>query len=334
MVGSVLPSITEASILSKLATLLPSAKADTESVAAVNLQTITLPTPAYNLDPNPSKGGGDITIVDGTALLPEEGPAGTMADIVVKPKNSTISIYVVREGDTLSGIAELFGVSANTIRWANNIPTSGMIRVGQTLTILPITGVQYTVKKGDTLSSIAKVYGGEAEEIAQFNGLEMTALAVGSTIIIPDGTLALAPSPAPRAARSSTARSSTASAPSSTPAQAGYYIRPLSGGTRTQGIHGYNAVDIAAPAGTPIMASAPGDVIVARSSGWNGGYGQYVVVRHGNGTQTLYAHASSVIVGVGQYVVQGQVIGYVGSTGQSTGPHLHFEIRGGPRNPF
>jgi len=111
-------------------------------------------------------------------------------------------------------------------------------------------------------------------------------------------------------------------------------MRPLVGGVRTQGVHGYNGVDIAAPVGTPFLASAAGEVIVARSSGWNGGYGQYIVVRHANGTQTLYAHASQIIVGVGQRVVQGQVIGYVGSTGRSTGAHLHFEIRGGPRNPF
>jgi murein DD-endopeptidase MepM/ murein hydrolase activator NlpD len=108
----------------------------------------------------------------------------------------------------------------------------------------------------------------------------------------------------------------------------------LVGGVRTQGVHGYNAVDLGAAVGTPFMASAAGEVIVARATGWNGGYGQYVVIRHDNGTQTLYSHASGIVVGVGQRVVQGQVIGYVGSTGRSTGPHLHFEIRGGPRNPF
>jgi len=111
-------------------------------------------------------------------------------------------------------------------------------------------------------------------------------------------------------------------------------MRPLVGGVRTQGVHGYNGVDLGAAEGTPFMASAPGEVIVARASGWNGGYGQYIVIRHDNGTQTLYAHASGIVVGIGQRVVQGQVIGYVGSTGRSTGPHLHFEIRGGPRNPF
>ena len=103
---------------------------------------------------------------------------------------------------------------------------------------------------------------------------------------------------------------------------------------QTQNIHGYNAVDLAAPTGTPIMAAADGTVIVAKSGGWNGGYGSYVVIQHGNGSQTLYAHMSKVAAYDGESVVQGQVIGYVGETGDATGPHVHFEIRDGIRNPF
>ncbi|PIQ67135.1 MAG: hypothetical protein COV95_00370, partial [Candidatus Zambryskibacteria bacterium CG11_big_fil_rev_8_21_14_0_20_40_24] len=112
----------------------------------------------------------------------------------------------------------------------------------------------------------------------------------------------------------------------------GYYIKPVNG-RRTQGIHGYNAVDLGAPAGSPIFAAAPGVVIISRNSGWNGGYGRYIVIRHDNGTQTLYAHNSENIVYEGTSVVQGQVVGYVGSSGKSTGPHVHFEIRGA-KNPF
>jgi murein DD-endopeptidase MepM/ murein hydrolase activator NlpD len=200
--------------------------------------------------------------------------------------------------------------------------------VGQTLTILPVTGLRYTVKKGDTLASIAKKYSGDADEIASFNGIEAASLAAGDQIIIPNGELAVATPVAQPVSRPAIGSGSNVTQ------YAGYYLRPVSGGVRTQGIHGYNGVDLAAPAGTPFMASASGEVIVARVSGWNGGYGNYTVIRHDNGTQTLYAHASSIIVGIGQRVVQGQVIGYVGSTGRSTGSHLHFEIRGGPRNPF
>lgn len=291
-----------------------------------NLQTIALLRPAMNISPAPARGGGDITIVDNSALVPEEGPSGTIADIE-KSKNSTISLYIVREDDTISGIAEMFGVSVNTIRWANDIPVRDTIRIGQTLTILPVTGVKYTVKKGDTLASIAKNFSGDAEEIASFNGFsDEAALAVGLEIIIPDGEVKVAVAPRPRV--SSTGGSSNTSI------SAGYYLRPIQGGIRTQGIHGYNGVDLAAPVGTPILASADGETIVARNSGWNGGYGAYIVIRHGNGSQTLYSHASSVIVSVGQPVGQGQIIGYVGATGKATGPHVHFEIRNGPRNPF
>ena len=291
-----------------------------------NLQTMSLLKPAMNISPTPARGGGDISIVDDIALVPQEGPSGTIADIE-KPKNSTISLYTVREGDTLSRIAQMFEVSINTIRWANDIPLRDTIRPGQVLTILPVTGVRYTVKSGDTLSSLAKRFDGDAEEIARFNGFaDESSLAVGAEIIIPDGEIAIAvASPSPRP---------TSSTGAPTPTYAGYYMRPITGGVKTQGIHGYNGVDLAAPAGTPIVASSAGDVIVVRNSGWNGGYGVYVVIRHDNDTQTLYAHNSSNIVSVGQSVVQGQTIGYVGSTGRSTGAHVHFEIRNGPRNPF
>ena len=103
-------------------------------------------------------------------------------------------------------------------------------------------------------------------------------------------------------------------------------------GRRSQGIHGYNGVDIAAPAGTPIVASASGDVIIARSAGWNGGYGNYIVIKHDNGTQTLYAHMSSLAVSGGT-VEKGELIGYVGISGRATGYHLHFEVRGA-KNPL
>ena len=110
-------------------------------------------------------------------------------------------------------------------------------------------------------------------------------------------------------------------------------MRPIIGGRRTQGLHGYNGVDLGVSYGSPIYAAAPGTVIISRNGGWNGGYGKYIVVSHPNGTQTLYAHNSDNVVFAGANVIRGQVIGFVGSTGKSTGPHLHFEVRGA-RNPF
>lgn len=318
----------ETTLFDKIVDLLsPQRKAVSMPAVTTNLQTLPLLQSAMAMTSEQAKGGGDVTIADESALIPEEGPSGAGADIV-KPKNSTISVYVVREGDTLSGIAAMFDVSVNTIVWGNDLKRNAPLKIGQTLTILPVTGVRYTVKKGDTLASIAKALHGDSEEIIAFNGLESEVLAAGDQIIVPNGEIP-APAVSPRTSRAVAGGTSSSASQS-----AGYFMRPLVGGVRTQGVHGYNGVDIAAPVGTPFLASAAGEVIVARSSGWNGGYGQYIVVRHANGTQTLYAHASQIIVGVGQRVVQGQVIGYVGSTGRSTGAHLHFEIRGGPRNPF
>lgn len=298
-----------------------------------NSQTMTLLSPAVHTDPNPAKGGGDITIVNDMALLPDSGPSGTLADVEeVKPKSDHISLYVVRPGDSLSQIAGMFDVTPNTILWANDLKKGTALKTGQTLVILPISGVRHTVAKGETIASIAKKYSGDKDEIADFNGLTGTVLAAGDVVIIPDGEIA-APAPTKKVSSKSSSSRTSSSTRGSGPSYEGYYMRPVSGGTRSQGIHGYNAVDIAAPIGTPMMASAAGEVIIARGSGWNGGYGEYIVIKHDNGSQTLYGHASSVIVSAGDHVVQGQVIGYVGSTGKSTGSHLHFEIRGA-KNPF
>lgn len=287
--------------------------------------------PAHNIDPNPAKGGGDITIVGGVALLPETGPEGTIADIEdQKPDSNQISIYVVRNGDSLASIGKLFGVSANTILWANDLKSSKDIRVGQTLVILPVSGIQHVVAKGETLASIVKKYKGDMDEVLAFNGLpEGAKVAVGDTIVIPDGVEAVAVS----SSGSSSGSTSRLIRSAGGPLILGYFMRPLVGGIKTQGLHGYNGIDIGVPVGTPILASAAGTVIVARSSGWNGGYGEYVVIQHPNGTQTVYGHLSAVYVSSGQNVVQGQVIGLSGRTGKATGPHLHFEIRGAA-NPF
>jgi len=294
-----------------------------------NSQTIVLLEGTSCPDPTANTGGGDVTIVNQSALLPDSGPLGTIADVKdKKPNSEQISVYIVREGDNLSQIADMFGVSVNTIIWTNDLKRGSLIAPGQTLVILPVSGIQYTIKSGDTLASIAKKYNGDASEIINFNGLiDGKGLIAGEIIVIPNGEY--------ETPTTSTTQTYTASQPKtiSSVSYAGYYIRPIDNGRRSQGLHGYNAVDLANSCGTPIMASASGDVIISRSSGWNAGYGNYVVISHPNGTQTLYAHLSSNIVSVGWHVVQGQVIGYIGTTGKSTGCHVHFEIRGA-KNPF
>jgi murein DD-endopeptidase MepM/ murein hydrolase activator NlpD len=277
---------------------------------------------ANNLNGN--RGGFDMVTVDGALVVPGDGPSGTVVDIQEKkPSADQISIYVVREGDTLSQIGKLFDVSPNTILWANDLKSSKDIHPGDTLVILPVTGVQYVVKKGDSAASLAKKYKSDADEILAFNHID--SLTVGETIIIPDGVEGPAVT---------TSTGSNPARPSAGgPTIAGYFMRPIIGGVKTQGIHGYNGVDLGTPVGTRVMASASGVVMIARSAGYNGGYGEYVVIQHPNGTQTVYAHLSTVFASSGQSVTQGQVIGLSGNSGKSTGPHLHFEIRGAA-NPF
>ena len=307
--------------------ILKTSAPNNQKTANFNAQNIQLLESSLNYESNGSKGGGDITIVNNNSLLPDSGPLGTIADIEDQSSSDQISIYVVREGDNLSQIASMFNVSINTIVWSNDIARGSKIVPGQTLVILPISGVKYEVKKGDTVKSIAKKLNGDADEIIKFNDLPASGqLAEGQTLIVPNGEIA------PALAAKSDLKSSPVRGANG-PSYAGYYIRPIVGGRKSQDLHGYNGVDLADSCGTPVMASASGDVIINREGGWNGGYGNYVVISHSNGTQTLYSHLLSSIVSAGWHVVRGQVIGYIGSTGKSTGCHLHFEVRGA-KNPY
>ena len=294
-----------------------------------NIQTAQLLEGTANYDANAAKGGGDVTIVNNSSLLSESGPLGTILDVEEGIAHSDqISVYVVRSGDTLSQIAAMFNVSVNTIMWANDISKGNSIKIGQTLVILPVSGIRYTIKKGDTLASIAKSLHGEVEEIKNFNGITSDKqLAIGEILIVPNGEV-----PAPKVSTPSKKTTSPLRGANG-PDYSGYYIRPFTGGVKTQDLHGYNGVDLADSCGTPILAAASGNVIISRSEGYNGGYGNYIVIDHSNGTQTLYSHLNKNIVFQGWSVVQGQVIGYMGSTGRSTGCHLHFEVRGA-KNPF
>lgn len=290
---------------------------------------------ARHIDPSGARGGGGVTIADGSALVAETTPfSGRTADVMAPASPDQISWYIVQVGDTLSQVADMFDVSVNTIVWANELKSSVDIHPGQTLLILPISGVQHTIAEGDTLESIAEEYGGGADteeldsliqEIAEFNGIEPgAALAVGEVITVPGGMVE-------QEYEESTTYAYSGG--SSSGGSSGAFIHPIPGAVRTQGLHGYNAVDYGAPVGTPIRASDGGTVIVSRVGGWNGGYGNYIVIDHHDGTQTLYAHMSRNVVWQGQSVVAGQKIAEVGNTGRSTGPHLHFEVRGAP-NPF
>lgn len=283
-----------------------------------------------NLPPKPDDIPKDtsIEIVSDSALQAEVGPLGTFADVESfedAPSADQISIYTVRSGDTLSLIAKMFNVSEGTVRAANDIKKGQSVAVGRDLLILPISGIKYTVKKGDTIESIAKKYGGDVDEVKLYNDNVIDGrIIVGSEIIIPNGEIIeTVVKPTPK----STSVSSTKKPTSVSVISTDGYIRPVKGIISQWSHDRYHAVDIAAPTGTSVYASRGGTVIAAKN-GYNGGYGNMIIIDHGNGVQTLYAHLSKLYVSYGQKVEQGENIGAVGSTGRSTGPHLHFEARG------
>ncbi len=253
-----------------------------------------------------------------------------------KPR-SEIEEYKVETGDTLSSIASKKDISIDTIKWANDLTDTDSIKPGQTLKILPWSGVSYTVKQGDTVESVAKKYSAEQQAIVDFPFNDVPddfKLKVGQLLIVPDGSPPELPSPP----KVKPQPQYLAQGPQSPAFQAPYgaqFIWPA-GGQITQYFAWYHpGVDIANRAAPGISASDGGVVVV---SGWpdNSGYGNRVVLDHGNGYRSLYAHLSNIYVSVGQTISRGQLIGQMGSTGRSTGTHLHLEIhyKGVPINPL
>ncbi len=241
-----------------------------------------------------------------------------------------IIVHQVEAGDTLSGIAEKYNINVETLMWANNLEENpDLLRLGQELIVLPVNGVYHTVESGDTVESVAKKYKAKPEDIINFPLNNLSArnrnLAVGQKIVVPGGSK-------PYIARR--VQIYTGTAPQGASRGSGRLIWPASGSI-TQGYLWYHrAIDIGSYIGNPVRAADSGYVVVA---GWSDvGYGNYVVLDHGNGIQTLYAHLNRYFVNAGDSVGQGTVIGHVGSTGRSTGPHLHFEVRlwGVPQNPY
>lgn len=236
------------------------------------------------------------------------------------PRTRTnIEEYVVQDGDTISEVAAKFGLSINTVLWANNLTSYGYIRPGQKISIPPVSGVIIKVAKGDTVEKLAAKYGSDVKNIRDWNNLSENALlAVGQQLILPGGQM---PRPQPVYSRLSSLQNFV------TPPNAGAGGKML-WPTTVRRITQYftwrhHAVDIAGPVGTPIYAADDG---VVELSGWSAGYGNQVLLDHGD-RKTRYGHLSKIFVAKGEAVKRGQVIGAMGSTGWSTGPHLHFEVR-------
>ena len=235
-----------------------------------------------------------------------------------------IFVHEVRPGETLSQIAAAYGVDVATIAVANQLVHVDRIRAGERLEIPGVPGALHTVRRGESLWDIARTYGVSVAAIAETNGLERPdRIQVGQRLVVP-GAQALA---------YALQRDAVVGPDGKLLANFDWPVRgriTSRFGPRWGRMH--NGIDIAVPTGTPVRAAAAGRVTF---SGWGGGYGYLVVIDHGQGVETRYAHNSRLAVQAGQKVKRGQVIAYSGNTGHSTGPHLHLEIRrnGQPLNP-
>jgi murein DD-endopeptidase MepM/ murein hydrolase activator NlpD len=256
-------------------------------------------------------------IIEATSVLHSANPLG-----IASLSREGLIVYKVQEGDTLSRIAVNFGISLNTILWANPDLKGNFIRVGQEILILPVSGVLHVVGGGETLESIASDYGVSSEELLVKNKSLGDELPLpGEKLVIPDGR----------------PQEALASVYSSLPNLRGYFKLPTTGWNWRE-LHNYNAVDIANTCGTEIYAAAEGLVVeVGSPKNWNGGFGGFIDIEHPNGTQTRYAHTQTNLKEVGNFVEGGELIAEMGNTGNtrgiSTNCHLHFEVRGA-RNPF
>ena len=245
-----------------------------------------------------------------------------------RPRLGVIT-YTVQAGDTVQAIAEAFDLQATTIMWADSAieDAPDLLRIDQEVTILPVDGVYHKVKSGDTLKSIAEAYKVEAEAIiaCEYNHLESpdSTLAEGLFLIVPGGEKPYVPK---------IVTTYTGSVPEGARGT-GRFQWPVLGSITQDYWYGHRAIDIGSATGSALLAADGGFISFA---GWTDiGYGYLVVIDHANGFATYYAHLSNIYVSSGQAVERGQVIGAVGSTGWSTGPHLHFEVRyyGTQQNP-
>jgi len=283
-----------------------------------------------------------------TKQSPDPGSLAAIPEALIKPvlptlqqqpyKASIVQTYVVGDNDTPGSIAQKFGISLMTLLSANNLTLRSYIHSGERLVILPVDGIQYTVRRGDTLQGIALRFNADVSKIMSANArTNPDDLAVGELLILPGGVLPR-PTIQQRAPQQSTLigriRNVFVPVPVRSIARGTSFIWPTSARRITQYFSWrHTGVDIAGPSSNRIFAAANGTVVFA---GWARGYGNSIVVDHGNGLQTRYGHSSKLLVTRGEYVSRGETIAMVGSTGRSTGPHLHFEVivKGRRVNPF
>lgn len=327
---------------------------DVEEVVATSVNDVTSISPTWRagaVENQAAPAGVGETVVNqdvtsivagGTAIAkPFIMPGGTAGGV-----RSGVDEYVIQPGDSLGGIANRFGVSIETILWENNLTIRSLLKPGIALHIPPTSGVMYTVQKRDSLSKIAKNFNAKPEDIIRFNNLKPDGsdLVVGERIMIPGGVKVVASTPATTPTKRNT-RTTASSYNAGTPPPS-VYAPSSAGFTWPAGVHTitqyyswhHSGVDIAGPWQTPIYASRDG-VVVKSQCGWNGGYGCYIIIDHGDGYRTLYGHNSVLLVSPGETVQAGQTISLMGNTGNvrgTTGIHLHFEVwvNGARTNPL
>ncbi len=259
----------------------------------------------------------DLNYLNESYVSPLTGGEAVPAPSV--PKRETIETYLVQEGDTLGQIAERFGLNLSTVLWANNLTFRSTIQPGQSLSILPGDGVLYKVSSGDTLSRIAKRFNIDADKILAENKMASAdKLQIGQPLLIPGGE------PFQKAPRLTAPITNLFTAPSKSVPTDGRWVWPTDWRVITQ-YYGWRhtGLDIDGDYTTYSYATREGVVVY---SGWRGGYGLTVEVDHGDGYVTRYAHHSKNFVSVGDFVTVGQAIARTGTTGRSTGTHLHFEV--------
>lgn len=222
--------------------------------------------------------------------------------------------YIVESGDTVELVAKKFNILTTTLALANNISKNSSLGAGQNLTILPLDGLLHVVKLGDTVGGISKKYEAKADDVVSFNNLSGEGdIFVGDVLVVPGGVMPSKP-----------VVSIQTSLPDS------FFIFSTEG-TVTQGLHYYNAIDVANRCGTPVYAAASGIVQRAR---YDYRYGNYITVLHSNGVVSYYGHLETIFVKSGDQVNVGDKIASMGRTGgKSTGCHLHFGVTGA-RNPL
>lgn len=261
----------------------------------------------------------DLSLIQNNAVIGNSPPLiinskvlGSLvgSGAVIEEKRQDISEYIVQSGDSLWSVADSFDVSLDTIRWANNLNKNSVLKIGDKLIIPPVSGILHLVEDGDTLSALAKKYKARSEEIIAFSDINKDGqIFVGDILVVPDGKM-------PVVSQSSYAQVPLADSYLSFPTQ----------GTISQGLHWYNAIDIANKCGTPVYAAAQGTI---QKTGYVKIGGNRVRIVHPNGIITYYGHLSRITVSPGQTVSQGQLIGYIGNTGYTigaTGCHLHFDV--------